>query len=112
MNHRADSWGLLGAIIILTVVILELGPKGMAAPPPQTLPPNVHVINTPDVNIANVPTVRIQGRNWQYVALVIPKAFPGTPEWNEFIAQLNNYGEQGWELVNIVETVALMKKSI
>lgn len=107
MNHRHGILLLvLSSMAICFVLAFEFDlPQGVAAPPsPSAVPANVNVVNTP--------TVRILERNWQYQAVIIPKAFPGTPEWNEFIDRLNGHGQQGWELVNIVESVALMKKSI
>ncbi|MGH7230787.1 MAG: hypothetical protein ACREJU_05430 [Nitrospiraceae bacterium] len=70
------------------------------------------MVNTPSVHVLNIPTVHVQERNWQYRVIVIPKAIPGTPEWNDFPGQLTASGQQGWELVNIVETVALLKKPL
>lgn len=114
MNHRHDILLLLLISLAVYVVLsFELAlPQGTAAPSPSpALSPNVTVVNTPGVHVLNIPTVRIQERNWKYQAVIVPKAFPGTAEWNEFIERLNGYGQQGWELVNIVESVALMKKS-
>ena len=117
MNHRRLIFVLaLSGIAICSVLAFERPvPQGIAAPGPSpipALPSNVNVVNAPGVHVLNSPTVLVQERNWQYRAEVIPKAFPGTPEWNEFIARLNGYGQQGWELVNIVESVALMKKAV
>ena len=115
MTYRHDTLlFVLSGLSLCAVLVLEFGPSlGIAAPPsPPAVPPNVNVVNTPGVNVVNIPTVRVQDHNWQYLALVIPKAFPGTPEWNDFVGQLNGYGQQGWELVNIVETVAFLKKSV
>src|SRR5690348_15042737 len=115
---------LFAGIAICSVLVYELYvPQTLAAPAPAPAPsaapsaapavsPNVNVVNTPTVHVVNTPTVHIQERNWQYRAEVIPKAFPGTPEWADFVNRLNEYGQQGWELVNIVESVALMKKAI
>ena len=109
---------LLAGVAVSSILVFEwILPRdiGIAAPAPMSPPavsPNVNVVNTPTVHVVNTPTVRVQERNWQYRAEVIPKAFPGTPEWTEFVSRLNGYGQQGWELVNIVESVALMKKAI
>src|SRR5689334_10763832 len=106
---------LFGGIAFCGVLVYEssLSPTLAApAPAPAAAPavsPNVNVVNTPTVHVVNTPTVHVQDRNWQYRAEVIPKAFPGTPEWTDFVNRLNGYGQQGWELVNIVESVALMK---
>lgn len=113
MNHRHDLLLLLLTSLALCMVLsFELSPpQGNAAPNPSpALSPNVTVVNTPGVHVLNTPTVRVQERNWKYQAVIVPKAFPGTSEWNEFVERLNGYGQQGWELVNIVESVALMKK--
>ena len=118
MSHRRDILVfVLSGIVLSTIVALAFDrSKSVAASPSApsapVVPPNVNVVNNPGVNVVNIPTVRVQDHNWQYLALVIPKAFPGTPEWNDFVERLNGYGQQGWELVNIVETVALMKKSL
>jgi hypothetical protein len=115
MNHRRNIVLLvLSGVAISSVLAFQLtGAQGIAAPAsPPAVPSNVNVVNVPGVHVLNSPTVRVQERNWQYRAEVIPKAFPGTPEWTEFVVRLNGYGQQGWELVNIVESVALMKKSI
>jgi len=114
MNYRRHIWlPVLAAIVMgFGLVVNLLPPQGIAAPPsPPAALPNVNVMNTPGVHVLNTPTVRVQERNWQYQAVVIPKAFHGTPEWNQFVERLNSFGQQGWELVNIVESVALMKKS-
>ena len=114
---------LLLALIIVTYGIFAADvdlSKSTAAPPssppavPQSpaVPPNVNVINTPGVTVVNTPTVRIQEHSWQYRIIVIPKVFPGTPEWNDFLGQLTSAGQQGWELVNIVENTAFLKKSL
>ena len=114
MNYRRHIWlPVLAVIVVGFGLVVNLPPpQGIAAPPsPPAALPNVNVMNTPGVHVLNTPTVRVQERNWQYQAVVIPKAFPGTPEWNQFVERLNSFGQQGWELVNIVESVALMKKS-
>ena len=115
MNYRRTILLLvLSGVALCAVLGLEFtAVQGIAAPvPPPALPSNVNVVNAPGVHVLNTPTVHVQERNWQYRALVIPKAIPGTPEWNEFVTRLNGYGQEGWELVNIVESVALMKKAI
>ncbi len=115
MNHRRNILLLvLTGVAICAVFAFEFtAAQGVAAPaPPPAVPSNVNVVNAPGVHVLNSPTVRVQERNWQYRAEVIPKAFPGTPEWNQFVERLNGYGQQGWELVNIVESVALMKKPL
>jgi hypothetical protein len=117
MKHRQGIvLFVLGGMAAWSILAIELNlPHGIAAPAPASPPavsPNVNVMNTPNVQVVNTPTVHVQERNWQYRAEVIPKAFPGTPEWSEFVARLNGYGQQGWELVNIVESVALMKKAL
>ena len=117
MRHRREVLlFVFGGIAVYFIVVFAFSlSHGIAAPdatsPPAVLP-NVNVVNTPIVHVGNIPTVQIQERNWQYRAEVIPKAFPGTPEWTEFVNRLNGFGHQGWELVNIVESVALMKKAI
>lgn len=117
MRHRREVLLFaFGGIAVYFIVVFAFSlSHGIAAPDPTSPPavlPNVNVVNTPTVHVGNIPTVQIQERNWQYRAEVIPKAFPGTPEWTEFVNRLNGYGHQGWELVNIVESVALMKKAI
>jgi hypothetical protein len=115
MNHRCNILLLvLSGVVICSALAFEFTvAQGIAAPaPPAAVPSNVNVINVPGVHVLNSPTVRVQERNWQYRALVIPKAIPGTPEWNQFVERLNGYGQEGWELVNIVESVALMKKGV
>jgi hypothetical protein len=115
MNHRCNILLLvLSGVVICSVLAFEFTvAQGIAAPAaPPAVSPNVNVVNTPSVHVVNTPTVRVQEHNWQYRALIIPKAIPGTPEWNEFVERLNGYGREGWELVNIVESVALMKKAI
>jgi hypothetical protein len=115
MNHRRNILlSVLSGVAICSVLAFELTvAQGITAPvSPPAVPSNVNVVNVPGVHVLNSPTVLVQERNWQYRAEVIPKAFPGTPEWSEFVARLNGYGQQGWELVNIVGSVALMKKAI
>jgi hypothetical protein len=115
MNYRRTILLLvLSGAAICSILVFEFTvAQGIAAPaPPPAVPSNVSIVNAPGVHVLNTPTVHVQERNWQYRAEVIPKAFPGTPEWSEFVARLNGYGQQGWELVNIVESVALMKKAI
>jgi hypothetical protein len=115
MNHRRNIMLLvLSGVAICPVLAFEfMVARGIAAPvPPPAVSSNVNVVNVPGVHVLNSPTVRVQERNWQYRALVIPKAIPGTPEWNQFVERLNGYGQEGWELVNIVESVALMKKAV
>lgn len=111
-NHQNVVLTILSGMILCILLLQFELPRGNAAlNAPPAAPSNVNVVNNPAVHVMNMPTVRIQEHNWQYRAVVIPKAFPGTPEWNNFVEQLNGLGQQGWELVNIAESVALLKKS-
>lgn len=105
---------VLSALALYGVLLYEFEvPHGNAASPLSApVPSNVNVVNNPAVHVINTPTVQLQEHNWQYRAVIIPKAFPGTPEWNNFVEQLNGFGQQGWELVNIAESVALLKKPL
>lgn len=115
MHHRRNILLLmLSGIALCSVLAFERPVAQVSAAPaaPPAGSPNVNVVNTPSVHVVNTPTVHVQEHNWQYRAEVIPKAFPGTPEWNDFITRLNGYGREGWELVNIVESVALLKRGL